>query len=409
VTQDRFLSRCQRTVRICDVIGAPAPLEGGGFTFTKAVVDAIKACSSRHEFIVWEELQQHYGKRRRIDVIKRAADSVGTERLIRSTARVVRSAHAVLASIQVLPLERFIYDNEIDLVWFLCLGYSPVSVPYLATVWDPQHRRRRFFAEVSTTAWTSEARELAYRSNLPRAAPIITGTKTGKDEIIAFFGISPENISVVPMPVAQAALSEDSGDRIDVRAKYRLSREFLFYPAQFWPHKNHINLLFALDLIKKDTCLSLDVVLTGNDKSNQKPRLQDYCGSRSVVASSHLFVLRADLYGLYGEAICLAFVSFFGPDDIPPLEALAIGCPVIATCVPGADKQLEDAAWLLDPGRSGRHHRVILSVHRVSDRGRTSRGARRSSLLPLRANFSDRRNLEDFESIVTRIYGRLRD
>src|SRR5439155_4907404 len=143
--------------------------------------------------------------------------------------------------------------SNIDLVWFLHPGYLPVPVPYLATVWDLQHRRQPFFPEVSTTGWTWEARELAYRSSLPRAARIITGTEAGKDEIIAFYGVSPDNIVVVPMPVAQAGLPEDDGNRIDVRAKYGLRREFLFYPAQFWPHKNHVNLLLALDLLKKDT------------------------------------------------------------------------------------------------------------------------------------------------------------
>src|SRR5439155_17628589 len=70
------------------------------------------------------------------------------------------------------------------------------------------------------------------------------------------------------------------------------------------------------------------------------------------------------LDGLYGEAICLTFASFFGPDNIPPLEAFALGCPVIAARVPGSEEQLENAALLFDPAEPADIARVILRVHR---------------------------------------------
>jgi glycosyltransferase involved in cell wall biosynthesis len=42
-------------------------------------------------------------------------------------------------------------------------------------------------------------------------------------------------------------------------------------------------------------------------------------------------------------------MTFFGPDNLPPLEAMALGCPVIASNVSGAKEQLGDAALLVDP------------------------------------------------------------
>lgn len=351
-------------MRIGVVTGNPPSTEGGGFTFTTVVVDAIKAYSSSHEFIIWEELQRRGSKRRRIDPIKRAVDSVGAGRLIRSTARIAKSAQAVFVSREVPPLEQFIYDSNIDLVWFLHPGYLPVPAPYFATVWDLQHRRQPFFPEVSTTGWAWEARELAYRSSLPRAARIITGTEAGRDEIIAFYGVSPDNIVVVPMPVAQPGLPEGR-NRINVRAKYALKRQFLFYPAQFWPHKNHVNLLFALDLLKKDSGLELDIVLTGSDKGNLN-HVRETVAALRLSSQVHIlgFVPKADLGGLYGEAICLTFASFFGPDNIPPLEAFALGCPVIAARVSGSEEQLENAALLFDPADPADIARAILTVHR---------------------------------------------
>jgi glycosyltransferase involved in cell wall biosynthesis len=61
------------------------------------------------------------------------------------------------------------------------------------------------------------------------------------------------------------------------------------------------------------------------------------------------FVEQNDLIDLYKGAFCLVFPTFCGPDNLPPLEAFALGCPVIASEVPGAREQLGDAAILIPP------------------------------------------------------------
>jgi glycosyltransferase involved in cell wall biosynthesis len=56
-----------------------------------------------------------------------------------------------------------------------------------------------------------------------------------------------------------------------------------------------------------------------------------------------------DLVALYRGAFALAYVTFFGPENLPTLEAFALGCPVVASDVAGAREQLGDAALLVDP------------------------------------------------------------
>ena len=56
-----------------------------------------------------------------------------------------------------------------------------------------------------------------------------------------------------------------------------------------------------------------------------------------------------DLIALYRGAFALAYVTFFGPENLPTLEAFALGCPVVASDVAGAREQLGDAALLVDP------------------------------------------------------------
>jgi glycosyltransferase involved in cell wall biosynthesis len=362
-----------RAVRIGVIAANSLPEAGGGFTFVAALLDAIKACSSGHEFIIWDaESFDRDAKRRWRELVKRAGDGVGAGRLIRSTARRIRSVQAVFGAGENSPIgqsiEQFIRDFDIDFAWFLCPSSAPVSVPYITTVFDLQHRRQPFFPEVSTTGSSWEARERAFGSTLPRASRVITGTQAGKDEIVAFYGVSSENVMIVPIPAAEAELPSDDDSRIDVRAKYGLNRAFLFYPAQFWPHKNHVNLLLALDLLKRDAGVELDLVLTGSDKGNLN-HVSQSVAALGLTSQVHIlgFVPKADLHGLYREAVCLAYASFFGPDNIPPLEAFALSCPVVAARVPGSGEQLGDAALLFDPADPADIAQAILTVHR--DRG----------------------------------------
>jgi glycosyltransferase involved in cell wall biosynthesis len=45
----------------------------------------------------------------------------------------------------------------------------------------------------------------------------------------------------------------------------------------------------------------------------------------------------------------LAYVSLCGPENLPPLEAFAVGCPVLASAVSGSSEQFGDAVLFCDP------------------------------------------------------------
>jgi glycosyltransferase involved in cell wall biosynthesis len=198
---------------------------------------------------------------------------------------------------------------------------------------------------------------------LPSGTRIITGTQTGKNEIIQFYGVNPENVVVVPMPIADAELTMGREQPVDVREKYGVARDFLFYPAQFWPHKNHINLLLALDLLSQKEGMEFDLVLAGSDKGNLQ-HVTDTAAALKLTSRVHIlgFLPKSEVRQFYRDAKCLVFPSFFGPDNIPPLEAFALECPVVAARVSGAEEQLGKAALFFDPRDPADMARAILML-----------------------------------------------
>jgi glycosyltransferase involved in cell wall biosynthesis len=184
---------------------------------------------------------------------------------------------------------------------------------------------------------------------LRRAAAIIVGTQTGREEVERFYQADPSRILIMPHPTPRfASAATQAAERIS--ARYGISEDYLFYPAQFWAHKNHVNLLLALELLVKQFNRRFSVVFVGADKGNLQhvEAVTDRLGLRDHVRFLG-FVPQADLVDLYREAFALCYVSFFGPENLPPLEAFALGCPVIASDVAGAREQLGSAALFVDP------------------------------------------------------------
>ena len=78
------------------------------------------------------------------------------------------------------------------------------------------------------------------------------------------------------------------------------------------------------------------------------------------------FVDTDELVSLYRGAHALVYLSFFGPENLPPLEAFALGCPVVQADIPGAREQLGDAALLVAPTDA---EAVAQAVRRLEDPG----------------------------------------
>ena len=251
----------------------------------------------------------------------------------------------------------------IEFVWQLSAPGLALEVPYMVVVWDLQHRLQPWFPEVSANGnW--QHRDNLYTAVLGRAAAIIVGTQVGKLEVERFFRVDPSRILIMPHPtprVVDAAVAATPS----VRQKYRISGDYLFYPAQFWAHKNHVNLLLALKLLKSRFDRPLSVVFVGADHGNLA-HVKATAERLGLADRVHFlgFIPREDLIELYRQAFALSYVTFFGPENLPPLEAFALGCPVIASEVSGAREQLQDAALFVDPASPEQIAQAVLRLAR---------------------------------------------
>jgi glycosyltransferase involved in cell wall biosynthesis len=339
-------------MRIGIYLGDFAPDVGGGYTFQDEVFRAFSSAAkaSGHEYVV---LGSAAGLS---DYVRALAPSMEVccvhSSILDNRKESLKSYSPLLRRLLGTgPIDKACDALRLDCLWYVGGGaYEATDTPYVATVWDLQHRMTPWFPEMSAGG-TWDARELAYLRFLQRATYIITGTDVGRKELELSYGVAPRRIRRLPHPTPNFVYTvSDSGSETGVVKRLGVQQPYLFYPAQFWAHKNHIGLLHAMSTLREQHMARLSLVLAGSDKGNityVKETIALLGLSDQVIFTG--FVTQQELVELYRGASMMVYPSFCGPENLPPLEAFALGCPVVAADVPGAAEQLGEAALLFDP------------------------------------------------------------
>nr|WP_306235786.1 glycosyltransferase [Bradyrhizobium sp. Bra64] len=248
------------------------------------------------------------------------------------------------------PFERALIRDGIDVVHFTSTSKRHLllyELPFIITIFDGCHRDAPEFPEVRSFG-EFERREILFGLASTKAAVVIVNAPSLIDDLSRRYAMERDRAVCIPFsPSAYVSQSEpDAAADAAVLAKYRLQPGYLFYPAQFWPHKNHMTLLAALALLR-ERGITERLVLCGSDRGGRDKidaaiRTYELSEQISIIG----FVESAELGALYRGAAALVMPSYFGPTNLPPMEAWAVGTPVI---YPEAFKvQAGDAALLFD-------------------------------------------------------------
>ncbi len=236
----------------------------------------------------------------------------------------------------------------LDCVLWIYPAQDPMTyllpVPALATVHDLMHRYEPKFPEVSGY----RMRELHYRAICRWAKGILVDSEIGKKQLVESYDVDPE--WVYPLPyIAPAYMTISKATNHQFDEHYRLPSRFFYYPAQFWSHKNHGAILRAMKLLSP-SYPDIEFVFSGAPKNGLK-NIKKLASSLGIAERIHNlgYIPDEDVAEIYCRARALIMPTFFGPTNIPPLEAMAVGCPVAVSAIYGMPAQCGDAALYFDP------------------------------------------------------------
>jgi glycosyltransferase involved in cell wall biosynthesis len=228
--------------------------------------------------------------------------------------------------------------------------YSPyllhTRTPFAYTLHDLQERYLPANFSLSQRIWRGFIQPRIAR----RATRVICESTFVRNDIVQFFGMPESKVAVIPAPpLWQMQPTVDEAGTIAVRAKYSLPPQFLFYPAQFWPHKNHARLLDAFARIAPEFP-GVDLVFTGHRRF-EYPGIQKQIERLGLTNRVHLlgYVDSCDVPVLYRLSTALVMPSLFESISIPIYEAFRTGTPVCASSVLAMKEQVGDAGVTFDP------------------------------------------------------------
>jgi glycosyltransferase involved in cell wall biosynthesis len=254
---------------------------------------------------------------------------------------------------KVAPAERQFLRDKIDLIYFTSPSHYSKhleSLNYIMTVWDLGHLMEPEFPEVSKFGQFL-SRDCFYKTILPQAVAVIAESEAGKDLLLRSYNLSPERVHVISLQPSQLLrnFSKSVHTSLHQRSKRENGDPYIFYPAQFWPHKNHQYILRALSILKEDYSVKINAIFCGTDMGN-KNYIRSCIGKYNL--AEHVLILDfvpyEKLMELYNDALALVMPTYLGPTNIPPLEAFYLGVPVLYSQTRHFEKQVNGAAMMIN-------------------------------------------------------------
>ena len=220
--------------------------------------------------------------------------------------------------------------DDLDLIHY------PVTVPIpdvrdlprVVSLFDIQHHDLPHLFSAAERRF----RRWAYDDAARRADRVITITEFSANRIAEELRIDRGRVQAIHLGIDHERFTPE-GPAPDIDG---LPERFVLYPANAWPHKNHQRLLEAFSRVHDD---ELWLVLTGQGDA--------FADADRVLWLGH--VPGNQLAPLYRAAQALVFPSLYEGFGLPPLEAMACGCPVAASNVGAVAEVCSDAAVLFDP------------------------------------------------------------
>jgi glycosyltransferase involved in cell wall biosynthesis len=235
----------------------------------------------------------------------------------------------------------------VNFVFFVTPSPKPFylqQINYAITVYDICHKEYPEFSEVNSYN-IFYLREKILQHCLGPSTYVITESEKLKKQIASIYQKDEDRI--ISIPNRPSPLLKYDKKNFKSTIFEQLPKNYFFYPAQFWEHKNHIKILYAIDKLKNSN-IDFNIVFCGKDKGNLK-------NINKVVEKLNLqknififdFLTNEQVSELYQNAIALLMPTYFGPTNYPPLEAWAYGIPVIYSF--HLQEQTMDAAIYCDP------------------------------------------------------------
>ncbi len=305
-------------------------LGGGVRTYTLEVIKRILAADQKNEYVIFYDDKKFLGTFPKVKEI------------------VVPLLHPLFRLFwDWIQLPLAIKKEKIEVMHYFKAALSPwkATKRQIVTIYDiipllyPETQTfiQRFY-------WKIQLPLAAKKSDL-----VITISENSKNDIVSRFDVPKEKVVVTPLAADERFQVMNNPQALrKVKEKYHLPEKFFLYLGTLEPRKNVPLVIKALAKLKKKDRIKLVIAGKKGWKYQEIFDLVDKLGLKNDVVFTG-FVAEKDLPALYNLAFAFIFPSLYEGFGLPPLEAMACGCPVIASNTSSLPEVVKDAGILINP------------------------------------------------------------
>lgn len=228
-----------------------------------------------------------------------------------------------------------------------CFVLRPFDGPCVVTVHDlsyihyPQHLplgRRRYL-------------ERNLPRSLDRADRIITVSQFVRHELISIMGVDRGKVTAISLGVDSRFRPRHAIEVADCLRRYNLNyRGYILSVSTLEARKNIVALLRAYTILSTETRNQFPLVLVGARGWKLADVIETLSTEKGLTGVRLLgHVPDHDLACLYSGAALFVYPSLYEGFGLPPLEAMASGVPVVASCISAIQEVVGAAGKLVDP------------------------------------------------------------
>jgi hypothetical protein len=230
------------------------------------------------------------------------------------------------------PLEKFLCNNNFNLIFFIDqsnLAFYCERTNFIFNIWQLDHKKLNFFPEYDFNTYSQ--REKLYKFAANRSFKILIDCNKSKEEFSHFYDCPIKKIEIQPLLpnliVSKEAQIASIKNKIisDINLK-----KTIFYPAQFWAHKNHSYLLDAIYYMKSKNMENYFFIFTGRDRGNLsfiKKKIEKLGIKKNIIIIEYLE--DKEIIYLYKNCLSLILPTFVGSTSLPLYEAFFFKSNVI--------------------------------------------------------------------------------
>ena len=249
----------------------------------------------------------------------------------------------------------FLNKNNFKLVIFLGPSFlinSCDNIDFIVNIFDINYKLDNFFPEYKSQNLFKD-KDVTIQKSVNRAFKILVDTARSKKELIEYFNCISSKIVTQPFIPFLPKIYKNLKEKINIKLIYeklglKKNEKFIFYPAQFWAHKNHKYIIDTIEILKFKKKIDLKVVFCGSAKENFS-YIVNQVKKKKLNDNFYIFkfLTNEEIIALYQKAIALVMPTYVARSTLPLYEAFFFQIPVFYS-KNVLDKDLEEYVEVFD-------------------------------------------------------------